>query len=93
MSESRRQRLNPSKLLVLLLYGTYDYLEVVSVDAESKKLTLHIGKFARLLRVKKAHIGEYLEWLDQMNFLTLVNINTKKATVIIDVPLLFKECV
>jgi len=91
VSESRQQRLNPSKLLVLLMYGTYSYLEVTTVDGETKKLVLDIGKFARLMRVKKIHIAEYLEWLDDMNFLSLTNITDKKATVLLTVPLLFRN--
>jgi hypothetical protein len=89
--ESRKKRLNPSKLLVLLLYGTYPYLEVEAIDGVSKRLTLHIGKFAKLMRVRKEHIQEYVSWLETMGFLVVTGQDRYHITVIVDIPLLFKD--
>lgn len=86
---SRKTRLNPSKLLVLLLYGTYPYLDVKDFSNNSKKLILDVGKFARLLRVRNSDIVEYLTWLEQMSFITIIEVSNKKATVIITLPTLF----
>jgi hypothetical protein len=87
---SRKTRLNPSKLLVLLLYGTYPYLDVEAVDGGSKRLTMTIGKFANLMRVRKDHIMEYLAWLEEMNFITIIKKSKDKTTLILDTPTLFK---
>lgn len=89
MGKSRQHRLNPSKLLVLLLYGTYPYLDVEEVSPIYKRLTLNIGKFARLMRVKNIHIVEYLEWLESMGYLTIVGPVDKHISVMISVPTLF----
>jgi len=56
-------------------------------------LTLDLGRFARLMRVKKIHVAEYLEWLDTMGYILLTNISNKEATVIINTPPLFKESI
>jgi hypothetical protein len=74
-----------------LLYGTYPYLEVEAVDGDSKRLTLSVGKFANLMRVRNAHIIEYLEWLDNMSFLTIVRRGKYSVTVLLEVPTLFSK--
>ena len=88
---SRQQRLNPSKLLVLLLYGTYPYCDVTQFGGAAKKLTLQVGKFARLMRVRNSNIVEYLQWLEEMGFITVVELSNKEATVIIEIPTLFSS--
>lgn len=89
---TRQHRLNPSKLLVLLLYGSYPYLETDSQpDSDVKRVTLKIGGFAKLMRVRNAHIVEYLDWLEQMGFLTVTKRTKRTATVIIEEPLLFRS--
>ena len=88
---SRQQRLNPSKLLVLLLYGTYPYCDVTAFGEDAKKLTLKVGKFARLMRVRNSNIVEYLQWLDEMGFITVVEASAKEATVILCTPTLFSR--
>lgn len=75
------------------MWGNYPYLDVKDFGAGNKELTLDIGAFARLMRVKKLHIAEYLEWLDSMGYLTLTSCDTKKATVILDIPPLFGKCI
>jgi hypothetical protein len=93
MSNTRKNRLNPSKLLVLLLYGTYPYLDVESTEGSSKRLTMHVGKFAKLMRVRNAHIIEYLGWLEQMNFITIVNQDRYTITIVLDTPTLFRNAI
>lgn len=89
--QSRKARLNPSKLLVLLLYGTYPYMKVEEVEEGLKEVTLEIGPFARLLRVKNAHIIEYVEWLEEMNFLSIIAKNKGSLTVALETPTLFRD--
>jgi hypothetical protein len=89
--KSRQHRLNPSKLLVLLLYGTYPYCTVTALDDNRRQLTLEVGPFGRLMRVKNIHILEYLEWLESMNFITITSSDSKTVTIVIDTPLLFRE--
>lgn len=91
MAQSRKKRLNPSKLLVLLLYGTYPYLDVETLGPGSKRLTLDIGRFARLMRVKNAHIGEYLQWLEEMGYLTITGCTEKHISVVMETPTLFSN--
>lgn len=91
--KSRKNRLNPSKLLVLLMYGTYPYLDVTHIDKDSKQLCLDIGGFGRLLRVKNQHIVEYLVWLESMNYITILSKDNKKVTIVLDMPLLFRESI
>jgi len=89
---TRQQRLNPSKLLVLLLYGHYPYMETETrKESDIKRVTIKIGGFARLMRVRNAHIVEYLEWLEQMGFLTITKRTKRTATLIIEEPTLFKR--
>lgn len=85
----RKTRLNPSKLLVLLMYGTYPYVFVETHSNDSKKLTLTIGKFAKLMRVRNAHIVEYCQWLEKMGYIIITNITDDKITVILSIPPLF----
>lgn len=89
--KSRKSRLNPSKLLVMLLYGSYPYLEVEYLSNDSRCLTLEIGKFARLMRVKNAHISEYLQWLEEMGFLTITACSPRTISVVLTKPQLFME--
>jgi len=91
--QSRQQRLNPSKLLVLLMYGTYPYLDVETIDGETRQLTLEIGPFARLMRVKNGAISEYLQWLEQMGYLTITSCSNKTITVIVTIPTLFRKVI
>lgn len=88
-SSTRKTRLNPSKLLVLLMFGSYPYVEVTSLSSGSKKLTLTIGKFAKLMRVRNAHIVEYCQWLEQMNFIDIVSIDKTTVELIIYIPPMF----
>ena len=88
-TKSRKSRLNPSKLLVLLMYGSYPYLDVRTFSPNIQELVLDIGSFSRLMRVKKIHIAESLEWLDAMGYISLIEIDNKKATVLISTPPLF----
>ena len=89
--KSRKSRLNPSKLLVMLLYGTYPYLEVGYLSNDSRCLTLEVGKFARLMRVKNIHITEYLQWLEEMGFLTITACSPRTISVVLSKPGLFVE--
>ena len=61
----RRHRLNPFKLLCLVLYGDYDF---VSWAAEGQ-VELRNGPMARLMRVPNSRLKEYLEWLSHWNYI------------------------
>ncbi len=87
---SRKKRLNPSKLLVLLLYGSYPYMKVEQGSNDLVRITLTLGKFAKLMRVRKSHVVEYLDWLDKMQYISIVDNDNKEATVTIAKPNLFK---
>lgn len=88
---SRKHRLNPSKLLVMLLYGTYPYLEVEDEKPNSKQLRLEVGKFGRLMRVKNAHIREYVQWLENMGYLTQISSGDTHISIILSKPTLFSQ--
>ena len=87
---TRQHRLNPSKLLVLFLYGDYPYMSVEHKSDDVKKVTIRIGGFAKLMRVRNSHILEYLEWLEQMGFITITGVTKKTATLVLSPPTLFR---
>ena len=72
-----------------MLYGTYPYMKVVQ-RANNAEITLSLGKFAKLMRVRKSHIVEYLDWLDKMQYISIVEKNNRTATVTVSQPNLFK---
>lgn len=91
--EKRKKRLNPSKLLILLMYGSYPYLEVNFKDDNTRELILDIGSFARLMRVKKQALVEYIDWLDMMGYIVLVSKSNRTIKLDIHTPPLFKKTI
>ena len=90
-SNTRKTRLNPSKLLVLLMFGSYPYVQVKPLDNGSRKLSVTIGKFAKIMRVRNAHIVEYCQWLEKMNFVDILSIDETTIELIMYIPPLFVE--
>jgi len=74
----RRHRLNPFKILVLLLYGDHSF--VLWAD-DGQTATLYIPDFARFLRVPGDRFREYLVWLQDGGYLSMLNSARGFATV------------
>lgn len=63
MTSLPKHRLNPFKVLCLLLYGTYDFVSWNGLEAE-----IQVGPFARHIRVKNDRFKEYLQWLETYGY-------------------------
>lgn len=72
--EARKSQLRrnfvPYKVLSLLLYGRFSWLQV-ELDGS---LLLGMGPLARLLKTDTTRIREYLTWLEQRNYLEKVEL-------------------
>lgn len=60
-----RVRLAPFKIITLLYFGQYDWLEVV----EGAQYRLQLTPMARDMRVSRQRLREHLEWLAEWNYL------------------------
>ncbi len=65
----------------------------MEVDRRSslRKIKIQVGNFAKLMRVRANHIVEYIQWLEEMGFLTVVELNKKQAKLIVEKPVLFRS--
>lgn len=89
---SRKHRLNPMKLLTLLLYGDYPYLEYLgSQPSGAARISIKPVSFAKLLRVRTSHIHEYLEWLESQSYIDLISAEKQAVTLVVNRPRLFRE--
>lgn len=55
-----KRRLNPNKILVLLLYGDYAFVE----RKGNGRVRIRTGALARFVRVPNARLKEYILWLE-----------------------------
>lgn len=85
----RKHRLNPNKVMVLLLYGSYGC--VTSASGRVGHLKMKIGEFARLIRVPNSRLREYLEWLNHWEFITDLQLSHGEAVFQVTPPALFME--
>ena len=65
MATVRKHRLNPFKVLCLLLYGDYDFVRWT----DTGHIEIDNGPFARHLRVPNHRLKEYLEWLAHWDYI------------------------
>jgi len=70
------RRLHPFKILVLILYGSYE--GVVWVDASTVKMRL--GPMSRLFHVSSHRFREYLEDLARMRYIGGLELTWGQAT-------------
>lgn len=73
----QRLRLAPFKILSLLLYGDYPWLQP---DAEGS-LTLRLSSMARDMRVSRERLREHLRWLHEWGYLKRVEFDHGSATI------------
>lgn len=64
-SKTRKHRLNPFKVLCLLLYGEFDFMTY-----QDGATHVEVGPFARHIRVKNDRFKEYLQWLETYGYIT-----------------------
>lgn len=81
-----KHRLNPSKVLISILYGSYS-----SVHNEEGDVRIEIGPFARLIRVPNSRLKEYLAWLASWDYISNLETNKKYATFTVSRPNLWKN--
>jgi len=84
----RKHRLNPSKVMLLLLYGNYQF---VHSGEEPGKVLVEIGPFARLIRVPNSRLKEYLEWLNHWSYISNLEFSYGKASFEITPPTRFAQ--
>lgn len=77
----RQLKLNPFKVLCLILYGSYDFIVWEEDYAE-----ISIGPFARLLQVKNDRLKEYLQWLHSFEYLNEVHFVRGTAFIRLRIP-------
>lgn len=68
----RRHRLNPFKVLCLVLYGNYEFLLV----GQDGLISIENSPFARILRVPNCRLREYLEWLAHWGYIRDLDTDT-----------------
>lgn len=67
-----RHRLNPYKILILLLYADVSPITHLGFTPEGGvRLAIGTGGFARLLRVSTGRLHEYFQWLEGCGYLTV----------------------
>ena len=85
MSRIIKHRLNPSKVMLALLYGSYS-----SIQNDGGLISMDIGPFARLLRVPNSRLKEYLTWLEKWEYLSNLKLNQTTAKFCIKQPRLWE---
>ena len=75
MQKPRRDRLNPYKILCILLYAQ-SRPDIVWQD---DVVLLKTGPFARSLRVPSSRLREYLRWLEQCGFISDLQLEYGRA--------------
>lgn len=64
MTNIRRHKLNPFKVMMVLLYESHDYIRW-----SDKRVTVRNGPLARRLKVPNSRLREYFEWLAHWNYI------------------------
>jgi len=72
MATVRKHRLNPFKVLCVLLYGECSFVTWTELGI----VEVRNGPFARLLRVPNYRLKEYLEWLAHWSYITELDTDT-----------------
>lgn len=69
-----KQRHTPYKILAMLLYGKYPWMELkAGQGAEPTTYTVALGPLASMLRVNASKLREYLTWLEEHQYLSEVS--------------------
>lgn len=65
MSEPRKHRLNPFKVLTLCLYGRQSF-----ITREDNKVSIKKSPLCRVLRIPSFRLVDYLNWLAMFGYIT-----------------------
>jgi len=84
----RRDRLNPYRIMCLLLYSDHD---CVTWHNKEGRVTVQAGPFARILRVPSSRLREYLSWLEQYGFIDELSFKYGESSFKIRMPDNLKE--
>ena len=74
MHKPRRDRLNPYKILCILLYQARP-----DVVWQEDIVLIKTGPFARSLRVPSSRLREYLSWLEEYGFISDLQLKYGRA--------------
>ena len=74
--ETRKNRTNPFKILVLCLYSRSSFIK----RSDDDQITVARGPMCRVLRVPSFRLTEYLEWLQMFGYISDLTDEYGKST-------------
>lgn len=75
------KKLKPYQALVLLMYGSYEW-----VEREGTSYDVKLGPFARHIQVPNYRLIEYLKWLEEMGFISELEHTYGRARFVLESP-------
>lgn len=78
----RKRRLNPYKVLCLVIYGNYEFITWNGID----KVELRLGPLARLIQIQNYRLKDYLYWLQDFGYIEDLKYDYGKAWFRVIVP-------
>jgi len=75
MTVTRRHKVNPLKIMCILLYGEHEF-----VRWEGSTTTIMNGPMARHVRVPNSRLREYLRWLEAAGYITELDMTYGSST-------------
>lgn len=79
MAGTNKTRTTPFRILAYLLYGKFDWIEIISPG----RVRIKTGPASRHLRLRNVKLWECLYWLEQSKLICKVEKHTSKGTVTI----------
>lgn len=81
MTTIRRHKLNPFKVMMVLLYESHDYIRW-----SDSRVTVLNGPLARRLKVPNSRLREYFEWLAHWEYISDLEFSYGKSQFQIQMP-------